>query len=259
MFAKYVKSIARVIFPKTFYYALARRWILPVRIHQIGVGFLKSKGEKCKQISKVEILVNAGRCRSQFYQDYFLDSFIFMRKKHGFFLDVGANDPVRNNNTYFFEKDRNWTGLAFEPIVKLQSKWKKERAVQCLPIVLGEQNGEASFTEYLDDSLSGISENVIRSPESLNNKVAKTYAVKMYRLADILVKENISHVDLLSLDVEGGELAVLEGINFDKCEIDYILLENNKGTKKEEALRQFLKDKGYTLLVKLFSDEIWKK
>ena len=38
---------------------------------------------------------------SQEYQDMYLDNFIFCRKRNGVFLDIGGNDPVAINNTYF--------------------------------------------------------------------------------------------------------------------------------------------------------------
>ena len=64
---------------------------------------------------------------SQCGQDWFLD-FLFSYKNNGFFLDIGGNDPIFINNTYFFEK-KGWEGLAFEPLKKYQEKWKEQRPV----------------------------------------------------------------------------------------------------------------------------------
>ena len=61
----------------------------------------------------------------------------------------------------------------------------------------------------------------------------------------------------MSLDVEGTELKVLNGIDFSKVEINYIVMENDKGNEK--ALRNFLWDKGYKIKAKLWWDEIWMK
>ena len=80
---------------------------------------------------------------SQVGQDYFLDSIIFYRKQGGFFLDIGGNDPVSINNTYFFEKNRAWKGLAFEPLAEQREKWKDSRTTECLPFALGSTTGEA--------------------------------------------------------------------------------------------------------------------
>lgn len=68
---------------------------------------------------------NSEQYYSQAYQDYFLDSYIFRKKKGGFFLDIGGNDPVNINNTYFFEKSRGWKGLAFEPMTAQRETWNQ--------------------------------------------------------------------------------------------------------------------------------------
>lgn len=51
---------------------------------------------------------------SQCGQDFFVD-FLLNGKKDGIYLDIGGNDPIVINNTYYFEK-KGWNGLAFEPL-----------------------------------------------------------------------------------------------------------------------------------------------
>lgn len=191
---------------------------------------------------------------SQMYQDYYLDRYIFHGKENGTFLDVGANDPIRINNSYFFELNRNWDGLAFEPMPKMNQRWKEHRKVECVQIALGRHSGEMEFCEYEDDSMSGVATEV-----DYNGKVANKYMVKVEALENVLERHKITHVDFMSLDVEGAELDVLNGINFDKVCIDYIVVENNKGSKKERLVRDFLISHNYSLKAKLWIDEIWEK
>jgi hypothetical protein len=35
-------------------------------------------------------------------------------KKNGFFLEFGAQDPIKGSNTYFLEKEYGWKGIMFE-------------------------------------------------------------------------------------------------------------------------------------------------
>lgn len=191
---------------------------------------------------------------SQVYQDYYLDRYIFQGKEKGVFLDVGGNDPIYINNTYFFEKNREWTGLAFEPMPKMHSKWKELRKVKCIQAALGSKRGETEFCEYEDDYMSGIATNV-----DYDGKVTRNYKVKVVTLKSILNKYKINQVDFMSIDVEGGELDVLKGINFNEVTIDYIVIENNKGFEKEREIRRFLIKHDYKLIAKLWIDEIWKK
>ena len=53
---------------------------------------------------------------SQDKQDKFLEENIFKGYKNGFFVDVGAHDGVSINNTLYFEKYNNWSGINIEPI-----------------------------------------------------------------------------------------------------------------------------------------------
>lgn len=203
---------------------------------------------------KINKVFNGIQYYSQVYQDYFLDQYIFHGKENGVFLDVGGNDPIQINNTYFFEHNRNWSGLAFEPMPKMSQRWKEVRKVECIPVALGSQNGEMEFCEYEDDSMSGAAVEV-----DYNGKVANKYKVKVVTLESILKRYKISHVDFMTIDVEGSELGVLNGINFDEVSIDYIVIENNKGKKKERMIHKFLVNHNYRLKAKLWIDEIWEK
>ncbi len=203
---------------------------------------------------KIDRVFNGIRYYSQVYQDYYLDRYIFNGKENGVFLDVGANDPIQINNTYFFEHNRKWSGLAFEPMPKMNQRWKELREVECIQIALGCQSGEIEFCEYEDDSMSGVANEV-----DYNGKVVNKYTVKVETLANILKQYKITHVDFMTLDVEGAELDVLRGIDFDAVSIDYIVIENNKGVKKEKLIRDFLISHNYSLKAKLWIDEIWEK
>ena len=197
---------------------------------------------------------NGKQYYSQALQDYFLDSFVFRKKEGGFFVDIGGNDPVSINNTYFFEKSRGWKGLAFEPITTQREKWKISRKTECLPYALGSRTGEAEFCEYDAHYMSGFSDEV-----DYNGTVKSHYSVPVRRLADILEERGIKHIDFISLDVEGAEMDVLRGIDFSKVEIDCFTIENNKGWDREKRLRKFMIDAGYKIKAKLWLDEVWVK
>ncbi|WP_026662074.1 FkbM family methyltransferase [Butyrivibrio proteoclasticus] len=191
---------------------------------------------------------------SQFYQDYFLDKYVFRGKKSGFFLDVGGNDPININNTYFFEKERNWTGLAFEPMPAMNAKWKDCRVVECVQAAVGSTEGKIEFKEYEDNYMSGISDTV-----DYDGKVKNAYQVDVVTIGKELQKRNIRHVDFMSMDIEGAELDALKGIDFKDTIIDYIVVENNKGKEYESEMRQWFIEHGYTMIARLWIDDVWKK
>ena len=50
---------------------------------------------------------------SQCQQDEFVD-ILLGGKRNGVFVDIGCYDPVHMSNSYFFEKQRDWNGLAID-------------------------------------------------------------------------------------------------------------------------------------------------
>jgi hypothetical protein len=63
------------------------------------------------------------------------------------------------------------------------------------------------------------------------------------------------YVDFLSLDVEGGEMNVLEAIDFNKYRFGLIAVENNEETRGDGVrLIEFMAGKGYKRIVALEGD-----
>jgi hypothetical protein len=48
-------------------------------------------------------------------------------KKDGFFVDIGCHDYKNISNTYFFEKELNWKGLAVDRESVFKQDWEKYR------------------------------------------------------------------------------------------------------------------------------------
>lgn len=264
-----VKSVVKSVMPKAAWDWLRPRWNW-LRFPKARRHFaqsvklfdtLKSRGfvspsddSILSDYQKISGMIDGEQYYSQMMQDYVLDRFIFQKKEGGFFLDIGGNDPIWINNTFFFEKNRGWKGLAFEPIKALNDKWKSTRKTECLPFALDCVTGEIEFCEYEVDSFSGFTSEV-----DCGAKVKSVYKVPVRRLADVLAERGIKHVDFVSLDVEGAEMRVLNGIDFSEVTIDYFVIENNKGASREKSVREFMKEHGYRLIARLWIDDIYAK
>jgi FkbM family methyltransferase len=174
---------------------------------------------------------------SQYNQDEYLETTIFKGFKNGFYVDVGAHDGVSLNNTLYFEKNNNWNGINIEPIKGVFDMLVKNRHgstnINC---AICNRDGEADFylNEGYTEMLSGIIENYdARHLERLMNenteKSSTTQIVKVNtkRLETIFDEHAVSHINYLSIDVEGAEFEVIKSINFDKVFIDVIGFENN--------------------------------
>ena len=49
----------------------------------------------------------------------------FINYENGFFIECGANDGVDQSNTWYFEKNLNWSGILIEPLSKQFQELKK--------------------------------------------------------------------------------------------------------------------------------------
>lgn len=200
---------------------------------------------------------------SQFGQDEYLDQTIFNNKRFGFFVDVGAYDGVTLSNTLFFEKHRQWKGICIEPLPHAY-----EKLVQQRPSAIHIQGCAYNTNDFITfqrihgpEMLSGI---VDTYHEKHNHRIAQeirdsqgsfeNITVPCFTLEYILDKHNIKHVDYMSIDTEGSELQVIQGINFNKVTIDVIDVENNYN---ETHVKQYLEQHGYRLHHKLNIDDIY--
>ena len=96
---------------------------------------------------------------SQFNQDSDLETNIFKGYKNGIYVDVGAHDGISINNTLYFQKNNNWTGINIEPIKivfdKLAINRPNDININC---AVCNQDGETEFlcNAGYTEMLSGI-------------------------------------------------------------------------------------------------------
>ena len=194
---------------------------------------------------------------SQYGQDRRLYQEIFHNKRKGFFVDVGAHDGRSLNNTLFFQENLDWTGINIEPNPMVFAQLEKNRP-KCINerVAIGGKNGTCAFlcnTGYTE-MLSGIIDSYDPRHRQRIQKELKEHGgksteieVKMTRMDTLLEKHNVTHIDYLSIDVEGNEKQVLESIDFSKVTIDVIGFEVNFKDQMKE-LYSVLAPHGYKIL-----------
>lgn len=213
--------------------------------------------------------------KSQYGQDKYVDKF-YQEKQNGVFLDIGAHDGIFLSNSYFFEKHRNWTGICFEPNPRLYQQLIKNRSCICIEGAASDKNGTFNFMDIEGvEALGGIVEKydsrhlerIDRDIEKYGGKGKKIITVKGYDINEILVQNNLTNIDYLSIDTEGGELNILKAIDYSKIKIKLITVEVNypqkgfltelKNKITKNSVKAFLESKGYSLVDKLHCDEIY--
>ena len=219
--------------------------------------FYENKKEFLKEYPNVKYLPSLRYFLgySQHGQDYFIYKTFFQNIRNGIFFDIGANHPIIHNNTYLFEKN-GWSGFAFEPVSKAKDLWEKYRKTRFFPYAVSSKTEKLKFDIY---HLYDIPQTSFVNRKENHSQLYKTIEVDGISIKDFCKKENISHIDFMSIDVEGHDLEVLEGIDFKKININVLTIENNRepaiGDKK---IREFMENHGYIFYARVhYLDDIY--
>ena len=169
----------------------------------------------------------------------------FLNYRDGFFIEAGANDGIRQSNTLYYEKYKGWTGLLIEAIPALAEQCGKNRPkciVENCALVSSQFPDKTVELEYynLMSIVKGgfgndADENQHKESASriLREGDNNSYLVSVpaRTLSDVLIAHGINEIDLLSLDVEGYEENVLNGVDFKKHTPKFILVETRHNKK----------------------------
>lgn len=194
----------------------------------------------------------------------------------GFFVEAGASDGGAGSNTYVLERDHGWSGLLIEPNIKFYSKLISLRKCEHRNLILSDKQGDIDFLQAgwygIAPSLvkHRFNEHDITHHETLKFDVdgqpAETVKLPARTIGSILEEiEAPRIIDYFSLDVEGSELAVLNGFPFDRYQIKALTIETKRlsedGTLIDQIHRgqchDLLESRGYRLVKEIFADDCY--
>jgi FkbM family methyltransferase len=183
-------------------------------------------------------------------------------KPPGTFVELGANDGLRQSNSKHFE-EFGWRGLLIEPIPELFAQLVRNRplarCVNCACIADDDPRREvtmlyADLMSMVDGAMPrDAQEEWLTRGEKFAGRPRYPVTVSARTLTSVITSAGLSRVDLLLLDVEGFELEVLRGLDFDRYPPRHIVAED----AYSEDVATFLACQGYrcasTLLERKFT------
>lgn len=177
----------------------------------------------------------------------------------GFFIELGANDGVRQSNTFLLQKKYKWQGVLIEPNPARFEECIRNRQTSpeirtyccaCVPFSYNQPYVEMincdlmSIAKGLDATKEEAEAHALTGSEFLSNSALRyIYFAKAQTLTEVLDDAKPSMpVDFLSLDVEGNEMSVLQGLDFAKYAPAWILVET-----RDRSVIDFLLNQHYEI------------
>jgi len=179
--------------------------------------------------------------------------YIFKYKNDGFYIDVGCQHPISNNNTYILYK-KGWNGINIDLDKKNIDLFNISRPDDTnINIAVSDKSGNVNLFYYHD----GSPINTINSQNAdyQKNKFKQIKLIKSETLNKILANINFNKkVDYLNIDVEGHELNVLKGFNILKyrpsiISIEYLDYEMKQLELKNNNLENIINSNIYKYLI----------
>jgi len=157
----------------------------------------------------------------------------------GYFVEVGAYDPVLLSQSWQFEQ-LGWRGVLVEANPEKADILRRQRAaIVCNVAASSRANAGKSLPFYIAGMYSSL------LSQSVTTGVAATHqiTVQARTLDDILTQANApSPIDFMSIDVEGHDLDVLDGLDLDRWRPRLLVVEDLAMTLD---LHRYLSARGY--------------
>ena len=188
---------------------------------------------------------------AQNHEDLIVSGF-FPDVETGFYVDVGANHPVRHSVTKILY-DKGWRGINIEPNIDLFKLVEKYRPSDVnLNVGIAAKEGSLKLRVYHSrDGLAGLStftEEIKEEYLHKENEDTKNFTdvvVNTTSLSQMFKKQNVDIIHFLKVDVEGFENEVLHSNDWNKYRPILLCIESNHLVND---WHKYLKEQKYTVV-----------
>jgi FkbM family methyltransferase len=160
----------------------------------------------------------------------------------GYFVEVGANDPVIDSKTWNLEQ-KGWTGLLVEPQPEHADRLRSMRKSDVACFACGPSSRHGTTMTLYVAGVRGIHASLNHDHHVAGSHVTKTIRVPIRTLDSVLHEYKAPRpINLLAVDTEGSDVDVLEGADLDTWKPQLILVED---LVLNLSTHTYLKGRGY--------------
>ena len=166
------------------------------------------------------------------------------------FLELGAlGGQPHQSMTLVFERTfgfDTWDGLGVEATPANFAQLMKNRpCISKMEFAAATKWGTTQFTGW-GGCCSGIEMDMNTKHKKLfHGAKAQSFTVGTAPISDVLLGAGIKVLDFFVLDVEGGELSVLKGMNFKDVKVQMLMIEVDRNTKRYKEIADMMHTNGF--------------
>lgn len=197
------------------------------------------------------------RAYSQEGEDLILARY-FDSRENGFFVDVGAHHPHRFSNTYLLYR-RGWHGVNIDAMPGSMHRFRTARPRDInIEAAIGLANASATYFMFNEPALNTFDPVLAAERTVPPWRLIEKIFMPVRRLEDILseVVPRDQRIDLLTIDVEGRDLEVLQSNDWNRFRPAMVLAETRgqgTGELRDDPVTSYLTDLGYVMTAKTFN------
>jgi FkbM family methyltransferase len=152
----------------------------------------------------------------------------FHDMRDGFFIETGSCDGIFQSNTFYLETELNWSGLLIEPnpnyVKECIVNRPKSKVYECALVSFDFKDDHTVLYSIASKGAMGtVEDRGMWINETETPVIHQKIAVRT--LTSILDEIQPKEIDFFSLDVEGYEMNVLQGLDFEKYKPKIIVIE----------------------------------
>lgn len=180
---------------------------------------------------------------SQNYEELIIRDF-FKDRRGGLFVDVGASHFRKDSTTYYLERHLGWRGIAIDGIEEYRRGYKEHRPrTRFFAYFVSDRSDRQADLHVVErDKRYSTGRHAALKRWQAGAKV-RTRRVPTITLDDLLAREDVERIDLLSMDIELAEPAALAGFDIERYRPQLVCIEAHEPVR--DRIAAYFKKHGY--------------